>query len=151
MLVRMRIRSLALLSGLGSSVALNCIVGHRCGCGYGVGWQLQLLAGTPSLRTSTCCKCSPKKKKKQYFFPQNLVANMSRGLYKKKKKIFTGSHLPNFANEQLPYFHQRLVVFVSFQAEDKFIKAMVGSLGWNQTRKVWQSFARSYHISVPAR
>ena len=35
-----------------------------CCCGCGVGWQLQLQFD-PSLGTSICCKCTPKKKDKK--------------------------------------------------------------------------------------
>ena len=37
----------------------------RC-CGCGIGLQLQL-SSTPSLGTSICCRCGPKKKKKEAF------------------------------------------------------------------------------------
>ena len=52
--MRLRVRSLALISGLRI---------QRC-CGCSVGQQLQLLF-TPSLGTSICYGCGPKKKTKK--------------------------------------------------------------------------------------
>ena len=68
---RMQVRSLASFSRLRiwSGVAVSCGVGRRWSsdpalCGYGIDQQLQL----PSLGTSMCCGCGPKKQKKIHIY-----------------------------------------------------------------------------------
>ena len=65
--MRMRVRSLTLLSGLrASSVAVSCGVGCRHDSDpvllwLWCRWATTALIGPPSLGTSLCCVCSPKK------------------------------------------------------------------------------------------
>ena len=71
--MRMQVRSLALLSGLMIQHSVGVVwvkdaAQIPCCCGCGVGWQLQLRFD-PSLGTSVCCRCSPKKIKKKKKFP----------------------------------------------------------------------------------
>ena len=80
--MRMWVRSLALLSGLGSGIAMSCGVGCRHGSDpelLGLCKSLKLqLQFAPSLRTSICCRYSPKKTKDKK--------------KKKKKKEYTHTH-----------------------------------------------------------
>ena len=66
--MRMRVQSLALLSGLriylvGAVVYVADMARILSCCGYGIGRLLQLQLN-PSLGNSLCCMCGPKKQKK---------------------------------------------------------------------------------------
>ena len=63
--VRMRVQSLASLSGLRIRIAASCGVGHRCGSDPVLLISLWCRPQTPSSGTNTCCMCCPKKKKKK--------------------------------------------------------------------------------------
>ena len=53
MSMRMQVRSLALLSGLGYGVATSCEVGHRCGSDMALLWLLRRVATAALIRPLT--------------------------------------------------------------------------------------------------
>ena len=63
--MRMWVQSLASLSGLGISLAMNCGIGHRCHSDPSLLWLWDCHPNsTISLGISICHRCSPEKKKK---------------------------------------------------------------------------------------
>ena len=48
--MRLRVRSLTLLSGLGTSIAVSCAVGHRCGSDLALLWLWPRLVATAPFR-----------------------------------------------------------------------------------------------------
>ena len=101
-------------------------------CGYGIGWQLQLWF-TPSLGTSICCRCSPKKAKS------------------KKKDIESFHHSPNPCSIKIIFLlweiggqDRALSIFFFFFC---LFKATLASYGSSQARGQIRAVATGLHHS----